>query len=599
LVFLPHGVNAAGPSYPYVKASISSIERSPDGFLINGFVVADGPHDRPGIYDEYSLWVEIIIKNGSNARYPNIKEWAYEQASIDYYYPGAETTFVPGSGPGKTMTKEEAYGINVTIITLFSSSNLGSYNFSAVVPYKYEGKEFRILATLQWDFTGVNAFWWAHRFVNKIAGEGVLGSNYKFIYSDGVIIKYSDGSTDNKFSWKSDWPREGNISFQFTKPRSYLALPGASLVGDESVSGEITKDKIIIKKNLSDVPLEFTSLYGDYKIAGEGEVSIVVKTYDKNGSLVYKGWGNLTDEYVPPEWERSVEWSKKMLLKLANYVNEHKIEILFSSGAGIFIKVTTGVPGFLLTLPTKYIARALGYLSVYIPQYLSQYEPLNTSTNISSKKFDIICHSDVYIISKENYTGVYVAEGNVTVVANNTINVISGEFLPIYNGTAGNKSIFTDDEMNQFEVLKGSLWEHQRMAKVDSFILCKGIDANGNAIDETTSFSTKNTVYALLHISNASDGDIVSWVFEGPNSITKEINYTVNWSGDGICYAWLSIQPYGEKAIGMWNVTALLNNEIAAREHFEVKKQKSIPGFGVVATILALLILWRRKWMRF
>ena len=328
--------------------------------MINGSIFADGPHDRESIYDVYSLWVDIIIKNNSNARYPNFKEWAYEPESIAYYYPKAETPYVPGSGPGNTMTKEEAYGINVTTIRLFSASNLGKYNFDGIVPLKYKGKEFRIQATLNWDFTGVNAYWWAHRYFNKIGCEGILGSNYQFLYSDGVEITYPNGIKDNKFSWKSDWPRHGNLSFQFTKKKSYPALWGSSLIGDSSVSGKITKDKIVIRKNASDMPLEFVSIIGQYLITGEGEVSIVPEIYDKNGTLVLRGWGNLTAEIPPEEWENWKEFIQDMTKRVGDYIWIHKIEIV----GGIFIKLTTGIPGFVLTMPVKYGAKALGYLSV-------------------------------------------------------------------------------------------------------------------------------------------------------------------------------------------------------------------------------------------
>ena len=126
------------------------------------------------------------------------------------------------------------------------------------------------------------------------------------------------------------------------------------------MSGEITKDKIVVRKNVSDTPLEFVSVTGQYLIAGEGEVSIIPEIRDENGTLILKGWGNLTDEIPPEEWKDWKEFVQDLTRKIGNYIWIHKIEI----AGGIFIKVTTGIPGFVLTMPAKYIAKVLGWISV-------------------------------------------------------------------------------------------------------------------------------------------------------------------------------------------------------------------------------------------
>lgn len=596
--------HAAGAEAPAVHLRINSIKETPNGFVINGSVIADGPHDRVGIYDEYYLWVDIIIKNGSNARYPNFKEWAYEPESIAYYYPDAETRYVPGSGPGGTMTKEEAYGVNVTTINLFSAGDIGNYNFERVVPLEYAGKQFRIQATLNWDFRGAAAYWWAHRYVNDIGGEGVLGENFEFLYSEGVKVKYPDGSVDEKFSWKANWPTDGTIHFEFTKDNSYLALWGGSLRGDSSVSGEITKDKIVIRKNLSDIPLEFVSLQGQYLVAGEGEVSIVPEIRDENGSLILKGWGNLTDEMSPEKWNNETAWIKDLTIKMGNYIWGHKFEI----AGGIFIKVVTGVPGFVFTAPTKYVAKALGYLSV--PPSEGQVQQFRDALNAydqSCKSYGNIKHGcggvvhycRLYVMANESGMSVYLVDGKATLEGKNeSMNITGGEFATILsNGSITSPQDFDEEEVKEKTGLTmDTLWIAKEIELKD-YAICKKLDENEKPLKETTNFSTKDTVYVWLDLGNASNDDKIKWVFEGPNNITEELNYTLNWSGNGYCYAWLSMNHYGKDGIGQWKVTTYINGEKAMDAYFDVKATKTdMPGFELLAIISAFMFLiWRRK----
>ncbi len=597
-----HKGNAAGPEKPVVHLQINDIKEMENGFLINGSVIADGPHDREGIYDVYYLEVDAIIKNNSNARYPNFKEWAYEPESIAYYYPKAETRYVPGSGPGNTMTKEEAYGINVTTITLFSASELGKYNFERVIPLKYEGKAFRIQATLNWDYTGVNAYWWAHRYVNDIGCEGNLGEGHQFLYSDGVEIIYPDGSTGEKFSWKANWPTDEKLEFKFTKDNSYLALWGGSLIGDSSVSGEITKDKLTIRKNNSGKPLEFVSLHGQYMIAGEGEVSIVPEIRDENGTLLLKGWGNLTDEIPPEEWKDWKEFVQGFTKKIGNYIWTHKIEI----AGGIFIKVTTGIPGFVFTMPAKYIAQILGWISVPpsvgdIQHFKEVMEAYNSSMhNYGYIKYGyggVVHYCKLYVITNESGMSIYLAEGKATLEGKNeSINITGGEFATILsNGTITIPEPFDENRIKEKTGLAmDTLWNAKEIEMRD-YILCKRIE-NGKPVKATTNFSIKDRIYVWSSLLNASDGDKIKWVFEGPNNITEETNYTVNWSGNGYCYTWLSLSKYGKNGVGQWKVTAYINGEKAGVAYFDVKAAKTgIPGFELILLIVAFLFVFRRK----
>lgn len=141
-----------------------------------------------------------------------------------------------------------------------------------------------------------------------------------------------------------------------------------------------------------------------------------------------------------------------------------------------------------------------------------------------------------------------------------------------------------------------TLWKAKEIG-LRQYILCKGIDASGNPTDITASFTNHDTVYAWLSITNASIGDKVTWLFKGPQNISEMINYTINWSNDGVCYASLSLSKY-KQAAGDWNIVAYLNGKEVGIAYFEVKaKPNKTIGFEIIMPVLAILILLliRRK----
>lgn len=131
-------------------------------------------------------------------------------------------------------------------------------------------------------------------------------------------------------------------------------------------------------------------------------------------------------------------------------------------------------------------------------------------------------------------------------------------------------------------------------------LLCKYIDSNGNPIEVTATFSIDDQVFSYITLTNASVGDVVRWLFQGPQSLSHEVNYTLDWDGDGSTYAELNFREFDcEQAIGSWNVTIYINGEKASVKYFEIGEPLTgliwwgpIVGFLIIAilTILAILI---------
>jgi len=128
-------------------------------------------------------------------------------------------------------------------------------------------------------------------------------------------------------------------------------------------------------------------------------------------------------------------------------------------------------------------------------------------------------------------------------------------------------------------------------------LLCKYIDSNGNPIEVTSTFSIDDQVFSYITLTNASVGDVVRWFFHGPQSLSHEVNYTLDWGGGGSTYAELNFREFDcEQAIGSWNVTIYINGEKASVKYFEIGEPLTgllwwgpIVGFMIIA-ILTILI---------
>lgn len=130
-------------------------------------------------------------------------------------------------------------------------------------------------------------------------------------------------------------------------------------------------------------------------------------------------------------------------------------------------------------------------------------------------------------------------------------------------------------------------------------LLCKYIDSNGNPIEVTATFSIDDQVFSYITLTNASVGDVVRWFFQGPQSLSHEVNYTLDWDGDGSTYAELNFREFDcEQAIGSWNVTIYINGEKASVKYFEIGEPLTgliwwgpIVGFLIIAILTILTIL--------
>jgi len=134
---------AAIAQEPSVSVTIDSIEKTDAGFVVSGTAVAEGPVSAGHASHSYGLAVLAEIMDGDGAQYPKLAD-AMRIRDPE----GAETSFVPGSGPGSTMTRDEYHGVNITTIRLASLGAPGTFDFTGTIPAEHAGKPFRIRAEL-------------------------------------------------------------------------------------------------------------------------------------------------------------------------------------------------------------------------------------------------------------------------------------------------------------------------------------------------------------------------------------------------------------------------------------------------------------------
>ncbi len=169
---------------PSVSVTIDSIEKTDAGFVVSGTAVAEGPVSAG---HGYQLAVLAEIMDGDGAQYPKLADAMRIRDPA-----GAETSFVPGSGPGGTMTRDEYHGVNITTIRLASLGAPGTFDFTGTIPAEHADKPFRIRAELNHQVNYTGAAWPSITFQH---GEGFSGT----VAAHGASGDFSfSGSTEDK-----------------------------------------------------------------------------------------------------------------------------------------------------------------------------------------------------------------------------------------------------------------------------------------------------------------------------------------------------------------------------------------------------------------
>jgi len=139
-------------------------------------------------------------------------------------------------------------------------------------------------------------------------------------------------------------------------------------------------------------------------------------------------------------------------------------------------------------------------------------------------------------------------------------------------------------------------------------LLCEGLNDDGTPLGAVTTFKSDETVFSWLEVANGTQGDEVYWLFQGPNGITEEYTYPLEWDGEGYCWDSLDLNGYNmEDAVGDWSVTVCINGVEAFTDQFTVEPLTGLVWWGPIigllmiavpvsfAIIIVIILIKRRK----
>lgn len=244
-------------------------------------------------------------------------------------------------------------------------------------------------------------------------------------YSKGIEISYPDNTKGNEFSWPTDWPSGTEpMEFEFTDRDSFVFLPGGYIQSDQTGSVTIDKDSITLDKKVSDIPLQFSDM-GAEVVIQQGRIEVIPYLHAPGEVLLAGGWNETAEKFM-----------EEKLRELPYMIWENKGQIALSVAGGTFIKLTTGIPGWILTNTAKYGARLLGANWDHILKAIAKGEEETKKAgcpygwNLSTATGHCLVKSECFIRTLDDgTTTIYVCEGDVEfsdVNDNKTVHINGG-----------------------------------------------------------------------------------------------------------------------------------------------------------------------------
>ncbi len=128
---------------------------------------------------------------------------------------------------------------------------------------------------------------------------------------------------------------------------------------------------------------------------------------------------------------------------------------------------------------------------------------------------------------------------------------------------------------------------------VNEHSIGRSIDENGFLEEAGFLFSPKDLVYSHVSFSGIEIGDIVSWVFTGPNGQSSEEAIAMEYEGDAFAYAPIDLRNYpSEDVVGSWSVDVYVNDSMVSTASFEVNPIGDlIPGYPMISILIAVIFL--------
>jgi len=508
------------------------IDRTDKGFVINGTVTASDLNPPGQVVEFDGLSIAAYIKQNSGSQYPKLPDSRYV-----VYPPGSVTAYTPGSGAGGTMTKEEYEGIGIDKINAVglllrptpvwsSYGGIGDWmkkapstvtmNFEGIVPLEHEGKEVRIVATLEHRWGGPYSNWPAFSYAHAILHEGILKAETM------KILKWCENSCIIEFDDNTDTARVNGFS------------PGSSYAwkveGGKILSGQNTnfiriawshQDRLAIYMSVIDAAkaCRCSSQHSVQPLAQLKNIIVTVKRVKGDFAEIQRGGSG---ELEPLEEGTSIGLNDHIITGL-----ESEVELEYSNRGKITVKEMTNFDvGYFAVPDDGLVCKTdikVGELDVKVDPKLK-----NVDFSVSSPTSAISVRGTHFLISHNeelNKTTVTVIEGIVDVKS-------CLLDLPEKNITAGqrisvDKSGFSPIEYLSPEEINTITKPYEESTRV------KATTSTGELVYNSTQMNLKDArvyEYSYLNWNNANWG---AWDYLALKSKVNGISNT-----NGRIYIW-------------------------------------------------------------
>ena len=129
-------------------------------------------------------------------------------------------------------------------------------------------------------------------------------------------------------------------------------------------------------------------------------------------------------------------------------------------------------------------------------------------------------------------------------------------------------------------------------------IICGGISEDFTPLDIKNSFKENEEVYSVLNLADVNTGDLVTWVYSGPNEVTEMQSLEIVDGGEVTAYSVLDLNDY-DGPYGEWIVSIDINGNLMRVDTFIVEGRTGvgipIPGWTAVLGLGIGLALCRKR----
>jgi hypothetical protein len=119
-----------------------------------------------------------------------------------------------------------------------------------------------------------------------------------------------------------------------------------------------------------------------------------------------------------------------------------------------------------------------------------------------------------------------------------------------------------------------------------------GLDESDRITGEGLIFNSDDIVYSKIVFENIEEGDVVKWVYSGPDGLEVEDSLMMNFTGVAYTFAAIDMTEYEPESVtGTWAVRVDVNEVEVSIVIFEViLRPQGIPSFPILSSLIGTIL---------